>query len=168
MDFSFLQLDFRRFRRSSCGLLGRVMQHRPRASLTRYEASSVFPSLGGIWTSEDPLLAVTKAGDRLAMRPEVQAFVADGTLPGWEASEGEVDRRDQQLGAIARPVTREEAKALVSCFGPDDCYGVAWTLLHLIETGPNPLLTTAPGADVNEWHQRLYDRAVFGGLLPGI
>ncbi|WP_148014611.1 hypothetical protein [Streptomyces sp. ME109] len=62
------------------------------------------------------------------MRPEVQAFVAGGPPSGWEASEGEVDRRDQQLGAIARPVTREEAKALVSCFGPDDCYGVAWGL----------------------------------------
>lgn len=125
LGFLFLQLDFRRFRRSSCRLLGRVMQHRPRASLTRYEASSVFPSLGGIWTSGDPLPAVTKAVDHLAMRPEVQAFVADGPPSGWEASEGEGDRRDQQLGEIARPVTKEEAKALVSCFGPDDCYGVA-------------------------------------------
>ncbi|MEU0437733.1 hypothetical protein ABZ153_40335 [Streptomyces sp. NPDC006290] len=50
--------------------------------------------------------------------------------------------------------------------GPDDCYGVAWTLLHIIETGPNPVLTTEPGPDANEWHQRLYDRAVFGGLGP--
>lgn len=48
---------------------------------------------------------------------------------------------------------------------PAHFYGVAWTLLHLIETGPNPVVTTAPEPDDNEWHQRLYDRAVFGGLI---
>jgi hypothetical protein len=69
------------------------------------------------------------------MRPEVQAFVAAGPLPGWDASDEELDRRVQQLEAIPKPVTGDEARALASCFGPDDCYGVAWTLLHLIETG---------------------------------
>ncbi|MER7537403.1 hypothetical protein ABTX77_21830 [Streptomyces sp. NPDC097704] len=100
------------------------------------------------------------------MRREVQTFVADGPLPDWDSSEEEIDRRYDQLCAIVRPVTGEEAKALVSCFGPDDCYGVAWTLLHLIETGPNPVLATDPGPEANEWHQRLYLRAVNGGLIP--
>ncbi|MFF9337633.1 hypothetical protein [Streptomyces albogriseolus] len=99
------------------------------------------------------------------MRPEVQVFVAAGPLPGCDASEEELDQRVQQLEAISKPVTKEEARALVSCFGPDDCYGVAWTLLHLIETGPNPVLTTGPGPDANEWHQRLHTRAVNAGLL---
>ncbi|MEU8790765.1 hypothetical protein [Streptomyces sp. NPDC048643] len=101
------------------------------------------------------------------MRSEVQAFVADGPLPDWDAAEEEIDRRVGQLEVIAGPVTREEAKALVACFGPDDCYGVAWTLLHLIETGPNPVLTTDPGPHGNEWHKRLYARALNGGLIPG-
>ncbi|MDQ0941766.1 hypothetical protein [Streptomyces sp. V1I1] len=101
------------------------------------------------------------------MRPEVQAFVADGPLPDWDASEEETDRRVRQLEAISRPVTAKEAKALVACFGPDDCYGVAWTLLHLIETGPNPGLTTKPAPDANEWHDRLWRRAVNVGLDPG-
>jgi hypothetical protein len=100
------------------------------------------------------------------MRPEVRTFVADGPLPGWDASEEEIDRRDRQLRAIHGPVTGEEAKALASCFGPDDCYGVAWSLLHLIETGPNPVLTTEPGPDADEWHQRLHNRAVNAGLVP--
>ncbi|WP_328550641.1 MULTISPECIES: hypothetical protein [unclassified Streptomyces] len=26
---------------------------------------------------------------------------------------------------------------------PDGCHGVAWSLPHLIETGPNPVLTGA-------------------------
>ncbi|MET8827268.1 hypothetical protein ABZX40_14920 [Streptomyces sp. NPDC004610] len=99
------------------------------------------------------------------MRSEVQTFVADGPLPGWDDDEEEIDRRDRQLRAIRRPVTGEEAKALLSCFGPDDCYGIAWTLLHLIETGPNPVLGADPGPDANEWHQRLYNRAANSGLI---
>ncbi|MGW6261226.1 hypothetical protein [Streptomyces sp. NPDC055085] len=100
------------------------------------------------------------------MRTEVRAFVAAGPLPDWDASGEEIDRRVDQLEAITAPVTREEAKALVTCFGPDDCYGVAGTLLHLIETGPNPVLTADPAPEANEWHQRLYARAVNGGLIP--
>lgn len=101
------------------------------------------------------------------MRSAVQLFVADGSLPDWDASEEEIDRRGNQLKAISGPVTAEEAKAMVACFGPDDCYGVAWSLLHLIETGPNPVLTTKPDPEANEWHHTLWTRAVNGGLVPG-
>ncbi|MFI9120604.1 hypothetical protein ACIGW0_14580 [Streptomyces bikiniensis] len=100
------------------------------------------------------------------MRPEVQAFVADGPLPDWDASEEEIDRRVRQLDAISKPVTAEEARALVSCFGPDDCYGVAWSLLHLIETAPDPVLATDPGPDADDWHRRLHHRAVNAEPAP--
>ncbi|MFZ3493354.1 hypothetical protein ACODT5_09030 [Streptomyces sp. 5.8] len=100
------------------------------------------------------------------MRPEVQSFVANGPLPDWDAEEEEIDRRVTQLEAIGKPVTGEEAAALVTCFGPDDCYGVAWTLLHLIETGPNLVLKTKPAPDANEWPHRLYDRAAFEESTP--
>lgn len=93
------------------------------------------------------------------MRPEVQAFVADGPLPDWDAHEDEIDRRAAQLEAIARPVTAQEATALITCFGPDDCYGVAWTLLHLVETGPAPALAAPPAPKAGEWHHRLWRRA---------
>lgn len=96
------------------------------------------------------------------MRPDVRTFVADGPLPDWDASEEEIDRRVRQLEAIARPVTGEEARALVACFGPDDCYGVAWTLLHLIETAPRPVLTADPGPEAGEWQRRLYGRTADG------
>jgi hypothetical protein len=81
------------------------------------------------------------------MRTEVRTFVADGPLPDWDASEEEIDGRVAQLDAVLGPVSEEEAAALAGCFGPDDCYGVARSLLHLIETGPNPVLTTRPAAD---------------------
>ncbi|MFJ3899814.1 hypothetical protein [Streptomyces sp. NPDC090083] len=93
------------------------------------------------------------------MRPEVQAFVADGHLPNCDADEEEIDRRVNQLEAISAPVTADEADALAACFGPDDCYGVAWSLLHLIETSPGPVPPVAlPGADATEWHRTLWNR----------
>ncbi|MFE6056806.1 hypothetical protein ACFQ6N_39225 [Kitasatospora sp. NPDC056446] len=99
------------------------------------------------------------------MRREVQAFVTGGVLPDRDADEGGIDRRGQQLQAISRPVTAAEAQALATCFGPDDCYGLAWSLLHLIETGPNPVLTEKPGPAANEWRHRLWQRALNAGLV---
>ncbi|MFF7165734.1 hypothetical protein ACFZBP_30930 [Streptomyces sp. NPDC008086] len=99
------------------------------------------------------------------MRPEVQAFLAAGPLPDEDAEEDEIDLRVAQLEAITEPVTADEARALAGCFGPDDCYGVAWTLLHLIETGPNPVFTVRPAPDANAWQHRLWQRCVNTGLV---
>lgn len=105
------------------------------------------------------LLGPVTAADHSQMRPEVQAFVAGGPLPDWDADEDEIDRRVKQLEAISKPVTADEAQALARCFGPDDCYGVAWTLLHLIETGPGPVpVVQPPGPDAGEWHHTLWNR----------
>ncbi|MCQ8774576.1 hypothetical protein [Streptomyces telluris] len=93
------------------------------------------------------------------MRPEVQAFVADGALPDWQADEEEIERRVRQLEAIPSPVTAEEAHALAGCFGPDDCYGVAWSLVHLIETAQGSLPPISlPGPDADEWQRTLWGR----------
>ncbi|MFE3682239.1 hypothetical protein ACFXPM_03245 [Streptomyces sp. NPDC059095] len=94
------------------------------------------------------------------MRPEVRVFVADGPLPDWDTDDDEeIDRRAKQIEAISRPVTVEEAHALATCFGPDDCYGVAWSLVHLIETGPGPVPpVTRPGPSSSVWQQTLWNR----------
>jgi hypothetical protein len=103
--------------------------------------------------------------DYSSMRSEVHDFTAEGPLPGEDADEREIGRRAEQLAAISRPVTPAEARALTTCFGHDNCYGVAWTLLHLIETCPDLELTAEPAADANQWHQLLWRRTVSGGLL---
>ncbi len=111
-------------------------------------------------TSQTTLPQPATAVDHSRMRPEVQAFIADGQLPDWDTDDEEaVDRRHGQLEAIPRPVTATEAAALAACFGPDDCFGVAWTLLHLIETAPGPTPDIPrPGADANDWHHVLWQR----------
>ncbi|KOU92153.1 MULTISPECIES: hypothetical protein [Streptomyces] len=93
------------------------------------------------------------------MRPEVHTFVADGPLPACDASEEEIDRRERQLTLISGPVTSEEAAALAACFGPDDCYGIAWMLVHLIETAPGPVPQLEdPGPGAGDWAEVLRAR----------
>lgn len=94
------------------------------------------------------------------MREEIQSFVRLGPLPDVNAPEEVIARHQRALERIRAPVTDSEASALVHCFGPDDCYGLAWTLLHLIETAPGGApLPSAPGEQDNEWRLRLWKRA---------
>ena len=94
------------------------------------------------------------------VRPEVSAFVALGPLPSsTAATESDLRWREHLLHAIHAPLTREEADALITCFGPDDCFGLAWTLLHLVESTPGPAITNQPDAGANEWVKLLWDSA---------
>jgi hypothetical protein len=67
----------------------------------------------------------------------VAALHALGCFP--DEAEEDVDlfaRIEQAFYQIKSPITDDEARLLATLFGPDDCYGMAWSLLHLIETSP--------------------------------
>jgi hypothetical protein len=95
------------------------------------------------------------------MRPALQSFMADGPLPAESVEEvAVVQRRQDQLMAIEMPISPAEAHALAGCFGSDGCFGMAWTLLHLIESAaPSHLpFDSKPGPEANEWHLLLWER----------
>jgi len=96
----------------------------------------------------------------MTIRSEVQELVDLGPFPASaDAEEIDVERRGALLMKIVAPVTREEAVALLSCFGPDEAFGLAWTLLHLIETAPRDFpLVSNPLVPENEWVRRLRER----------
>ena len=54
----------------------------------------------------------------------------------------------------------------MTAFGPDSCYGVAWLLLHLIETAPHCPIEEPPADDANEWIRRIW-RGVQNARLQG-
>ncbi len=92
------------------------------------------------------------------MRQAVYDLLQLGPLPDEETDDVELfDQYEQLLHSISPPITDEEACALVTLFGPDDSsFGLAWTLLHLIETAPGwPLEDCLSGRD-NEWIRRLH------------
>jgi hypothetical protein len=96
------------------------------------------------------------------MRPEVQELVAMGPLPDSASAAGDMMKLEEYgrlLDAISKPVSDEEAEALVRLFGPDDGFGLAWTLVHLIESAPGwPFVDRLPAVD-NEWIALLRDRS---------
>lgn len=66
----------------------------------------------------------------------MENFLALGPLPSEAAPPEQIKRHQNVLQAITRPVSLAEADALAQMFGPDDCFGLAWTLVHLIESAP--------------------------------
>ena len=47
-----------------------------------------------------------------------------------------VEKYEKLIMSIEKPITDEEARVLVKVFGPDDCFGLVWPLVHLIESAP--------------------------------
>lgn len=93
------------------------------------------------------------------MRDEVRQLVKLGPLPDEQsATEEQLGDIERWLLQISGPVSDEEARALVGLFGPDDCYGLAWTLLHLVETAPGWPLQDCLEAPGGEWGERLRGR----------
>jgi hypothetical protein len=94
------------------------------------------------------------------MQPAILALVELGPLPSsGVATVSMLQAFEEQFSNVQTPVTDEEACALVKLFGSDDCFGLAWTLLHLIETAPGwPLKGALDGLE-GEWADRLRERA---------
>ena len=88
------------------------------------------------------------------MRKEVQELSNLGPLPDGEtAAEEQLKMSESLLGSVPPPVSDAEARSLVHLFGPDECCGFAWTLLHLIETAPGwPLHDCLQDTD-NPWRE---------------
>jgi hypothetical protein len=99
------------------------------------------------------------------MRAEVRELVTMGPLPSTADAADDMLRLEvyqRLLESIEPPVTDGEALALATLFGPDECFGLAWALLHLIESAPGwPMLDRIP-ADDNEWRVLLRTRAQRG------
>jgi hypothetical protein len=94
------------------------------------------------------------------MRTLVTQLVALGQLPSeQEAAAPQVQEFEQVIQKIAPPLTKEEALALLSVFGQDGCFGLAWSLLHLIETAPGWPYPEARLRAANPWVKSMLERA---------
>ena len=98
----------------------------------------------------------------MTIRAEVRRFVELGPLPSEddnsEDGDAAFDSLEQALHAIERPINDAEAALLSGSFGMDGSFGLAWTLLHLIETAPTNMPLTEPAASANPWIRRLWLR----------
>ena len=69
-----------------------------------------------------------------------------------------IQRWQDTLARVSTPLDASEAEILCTLFGPDGCFGAAWSLVHLIETASDltdEYLTRLPP---NEWIDLLQTR----------
>lgn len=102
------------------------------------------------------------------MRREVSELLALGPLQASNSVNMQVlEKQDALIRSLNNPATDEEACALVQIFGRDECYGLAWTLLHFIESAPSwPIEACLENLD-GEWVDRLRQRAINAGVIRG-
>src|SRR5437870_5799632 len=94
------------------------------------------------------------------MREEIRELLKLGRFPASRLVDNDVIRAQQDLlSKIEPPVSDDEAKRLVGLFGPDDYFGLAWTLLHLVETAPSWPIAECLIDVENEWIRRLKNSA---------
>ena len=73
----------------------------------------------------------------MTIRQRILDLIAAGPLPDSSiATEADLDARSKIIEEIQPPLTNEEAAVILELIGPDECFGLAWSLLHLIETAP--------------------------------
>jgi hypothetical protein len=100
---------------------------------------------------------------RQLVRTAVRNVVVLGQLPAENsATVDRVRQFEEALRSIEPPLTDAEAEALVPLFGPDNCFGLSWTLVHLIESAPSwPIEACLRGQ--SGWVQCLRQRATNAG-----
>ncbi|MPY56794.1 hypothetical protein [Streptomyces spongiae] len=103
----------------------------------------------------------------MPLQCEVADLVAAGPFPAEDAEVEAIEETQRLLERVPKPVTDEEARALATLFGPDNCFGLAWTLLHLIETAPGAGTARYTERLDNEWVQMLNARIEVGRQSHG-
>jgi hypothetical protein len=94
------------------------------------------------------------------MQSVVQELVKLGQLPSSvKANLVNLEKFQTLLMKVEQPISDDDAQALVKLFGPDECFGLAWTLVHLIETAPGWPLEGVLDESESEWINRLKQRA---------
>jgi hypothetical protein len=108
----------------------------------------------------------------LALRDHTQRIVDLGPMPA-DAPDIEEDLLSTWASAIEDlelPLSEDESIALLACFPPDDStvFGLAWSLLHAVETAPYGPELLRSLDDRSWWVALLKQRAIRGGIdVPG-
>lgn len=95
------------------------------------------------------------------MRLEVKHLIGKGQLPSSDSGIPTIEQWQEALEKIKPPLSDEEAIALTRLFptNDDECYGLAWTLIHLVETAPSWPLKDCLHDKCNPWIARLRQAA---------
>jgi hypothetical protein len=106
------------------------------------------------------------------VRPEIATLQSLGPLPdeAWVINNSSLEllkRYEELIGSIHAPMSDEEACSLTSLFPNDDSstFGLAWSVLHLIEAAPGWPVPGSLENVQNYWIKFLRDRARRAGYV---
>lgn len=97
----------------------------------------------------------------MLVRPEVDALYKLGPLPdeSEEIADGVLEKYEELLAPLKSLDSSEEAEKIVAIFPKTACFGIEWTLLHLVETTTGwPILPIIEGCPSPEWKERMLSR----------
>ena len=105
------------------------------------------------------------------MRDEIKELAKMGPLPSCQVAmqtdlRDKIERYGKLIVSIRQPVTDEEARVLARLFGPDDCFELANSLVHIVESAPGWPLRDCLEDTSNEWIQTLRRRLENAGISP--
>src|SRR5262245_11640318 len=95
------------------------------------------------------------------MRAEIAHLLSKGPIPSSKGNVQQIKEWQEAFERITPPVSDEEAEALTGLFPPDDddCFGLAWSLIHLVETSPHWPLQRCLQDTNKPWIARLRRRS---------
>ena len=86
------------------------------------------------------------------MQTAIEQLKQLGPLPAESTDDVALIQRWQDIvERVATPVDVPEAEILSTLFGSDDCFGAAWSLVHLIETASDLTDEYLIQLPPNEW-----------------
>lgn len=95
------------------------------------------------------------------VREEIQAIGELGRLPAEQNTDFELLKKFDELHRkIIPPVTDQEARILIKVFDKDGCFGIASSIMHLIETAPGWPLEDCLTDLENEWILEMKERSL--------
>jgi hypothetical protein len=94
-----------------------------------------------------------------AIRPAIAELAGCGPFPASTSIDLKtMEHQENLLRLISPPFSNAELKLLIGLFGPDDYFGLAWTLVHLVEQSPQWPVVELLEDQSNEWVGRLRER----------
>lgn len=101
------------------------------------------------------------------MRQAISDLVEMGQFPHeLDTSEEDLARREALVLKLEPPATEEEARALLVLLGEDSLFGLAWSLVSMIESAPGWPYWDELANTSEPWRSTLRQAAINAGHSP--
>lgn len=102
----------------------------------------------------------------MKIRNEINRLNELGQMPNHDddtVQDSVIEEYENLLGSINKPINKKEAEILVKLFPKESCYGIEWTLLHIVESVYNTISRDEYNdliakCNSNEWKETLFSR----------